>query len=229
MSKSIDDKIDDHNPPLTKFQMMMAIKKLFVDGKNRNVEDVKSELRSLGYQFPNERVGEVLTEMDGVFVTRTGDVKGSTKYFELISKEKFNTSLAKQVLKDAQMESAQVDAMSMEMMAFSRMMMDYSKNFYNKSEPEQRQMERDIALFSQVATRQLDSVRGSTDKNQEEKNRRTDLILMTDLFKRTIGVHQNDFPNIKEYKKEYEQMESSKLNFKFTELFDRICPEFKKI
>lgn len=229
MSEDFNKRIDSYGTPLTKFQMMMAIKKLFTDGKIRNVEEIKSDLRAKGYQFTNKRVGEVLTDMDKVFIKRTGDVKGSTKYFELIPQEELNVGLAKHVLKDAQLESAQNDIMSRQMMAFSRLMIDYTKNFYNKTEPEQRQMEKDIALFNEMTTRQLDSVRRIPDKDQVDRNRRTDLMLMTDLFKRMIGVHQNDFPTIKEHQKEYAQMGGSKINLDFAGLSDKICPEFKKI
>jgi len=195
------------------FAIIMNIDKLFQDGYVANVDKIKGDLRDMGLHFANERVNEIITNLDGIIITRTGEKKGSLKEYERIELEKINRGEFHKMLEESK-EGLRANRNLMAEMRFYYLLMSTISS-HEENDEEFEKLLHDLCLMLVVVSRQKLAIVETGNKSSEFQNTKNQLGHIVDLLSRSYRIFSKTYPQMKRWKKQFDEMNSSYLDIEF--------------
>ncbi len=190
------------------------------NGRKVNVSEIIGHLRSIEYKFSNDRIHEIIANLDGVIIKRTGDSKGSTKEYELITDPKESDHAKyEQILQESEDENTTMEKISAQMELY---VIIYNK-LANIDPDDSAGMDvllQDTCLLYEMVERQKKAIKNTGEKSSSFQNAKNELSGFADFLLRQIRIAAQSKPNILRYKKQFEEFEDDNyLNIEFQKRF----------
>lgn len=158
--------------PIGEVELIYQIKTVMADGKKRLVEDIIQDLRDLNIKFNNDNLTEVIANIDGVLIQRTGNINKKLAEYIQIDEGEINQDKLKEILYQAMQSQVDNTALMMKQAFFLKLAEKIHK-IQTLDKDEQRQVELDVSLFSVMTSKELDRDNSSTNESKNEPNSRT--------------------------------------------------------
>jgi len=206
---------DDAIPRIVEpdLRIISGIDKLFQNGYVANVDKIKGDLRAQDLHFANERVNEIITNLDGIIITRTGEKKGSLKEYERIELEKINQGEFRKMLEEAKENLRANTNLMVEMKFYYILITTITSHEGNDEEFEK--LLHDLCLMFAVVSRQKLAITESGIKSPEYQNMKNQLGHIVDRLSSAYGIFSKVYPQMKSWKKQFDEMENSYLHSEF--------------